>query len=377
MSSLEVLEGPEAMLEALPQWGRFIESISDPDGPRFFVGPGWLGPWLRHRVPTEQRVALAVLREGDEIVAGLPLQVTHGKIAGVKAGRWSGLGFPETDCIWIPARTSADREAWISAFFSWWRDESKSVQALDLREMVSDSDSLAALHKVGDFNSARCFEAEVSRSPRFEISEFIGNDNKLTGKLGRNMRRREKLIAEAGEVESSFVRVAPADVEAAFDRCAAIEDVSWKGDEGVGVLDDSRRAFMLDLWSGQAELNKLLLAELKLDGKVVAYHWGIDDHGDFLSYNLAHQPDFHKLSPGTVLLQRMVEAAEQLGIQALDASRGGIDHDHILAPYKGPVRMHSRFTAFPKGMKTKLMAMAFDKSQKAKAAQAAAAAEAH
>ncbi len=105
---------------------------------------------------------------------------------------------------------------------------------------------------------------------------------------------------------------------------------------------------MQSVWSNLASQQRLAWAGLKLDGEWIAYHWGMVCNDVFLSYNLAQLPEHNKLSPGTLLLDFMIHQAGELGLKAIDASRGGIDHDHSLSPYKGPIRYHRRAVIYRK-----------------------------
>jgi hypothetical protein len=100
----------------------------------------------------------------------------------------------------------------------------------------------------------------------------------------------------------------------------------------------------------------LAAGTIRLDGKLIAYHWGFRSDGNrFLSYNLAYASDFHNFSPGTLLMHHMAETGTKIGFNFLDASRGGLDHAHLLERYHGGARLHVSATFYSPSFKAQII----------------------
>jgi CelD/BcsL family acetyltransferase involved in cellulose biosynthesis len=358
-----VLKGPKAISRVFPQWEGLLVACADgAEGPDFFLGSDWLAPWLGQYAGRGE-VYLAVLKQDEQWLAGLPMQITRGSYGKASANRLSIAGFPESDCTFIPAVTQQYRQLFVDRLIQWWLAELPRVLCLDFRELPENGETLAALRTSTAQSSDQLHVQTVAQSPRYLLQSFEQADNQITGKLGRNLRRRMRILSEAGQVDFQFECIEPSQVDPILQTCAQIEAKSWKGKEQVGALSAANRPFVQRVWQRVAEQGGLAVATLALDGGTIAYHWGMLRGGIFLSYNLAHLPDTHKLSPGTVLLQHMIENAAQLGIREMDASRGGLDHDHILAPYKGPVRMHARAILFRRSVLGRLLSWRMQRQQ--------------
>jgi CelD/BcsL family acetyltransferase involved in cellulose biosynthesis len=342
----QVLKGPKAISRVFPQWEELLDASSaEAEAPDFFLRTDWLEPWLE-QFSDRGEVFLAVLQDGDRWRAGLPMQIVKGHYGNAVVRHLSVAGFPESDCTFIPALCQADRQEFVRQLVDWWQNELPQAVTLDFRELPQAGPSIAALKASGAPCSRFLHVYPVSRSPRYQLDAFEQAGQQIGGKLGQNLRRRKRILYRAGQVEFHFERIRPDQVESCLQTCAEIEAKSWKGQKHVGMLAKQSRSFVHRVWQHVAPKGGLAVATLVLDGQTIAYHWGMLRGGCFLSYNLAHLPEHHQYSPGTLLLQHMVEKAAELGIREMDASRGGLDHLHILAPYKGPVRIHSRLIWF-------------------------------
>lgn len=359
----EVLEGRDALLDALPEWDEFVAAAEDPGGPLYFLESAWLGPWIRHKV-TDQPVFLALMRDESGIQAGIPLQIIRGKRGGLRGRRFAAIGFPESDSVDLLGRSGAARMKLADELIRWWQKNFRQVHALDLRELTEGGKGAAALTTAAEARGLPVEVHRVSQSPIYETKAWIESGRKLGGNLGRNIRRKRRKLEAAGEIESFFRRVPVADYADELARCTAIENASWKGQEGLGFLRSANQPFMDEVWRLAAEQGRLLVGYLTLNGEPITYHWGTDDRGSFLSVNLAYVDAVKHLSAGKLLLQDMVEMLEDNDLQALDASRGGLDHPHPLISYHGPIRFHTRVTVFGKGLRARGERWAFLRGQK-------------
>ncbi len=352
-----IFDGPDALKEHGVHWDRLLTEVAAvTEAPTFFLDRSWLEPWLSFK-GKEQSFLFAALRntETSEWHAGMPLCILETHSGGSKTRQLSAAGFPDSDCVFVPALNNQARRTLIHGLLEHWRQNLKKVVAFDIRELPKDGPSDKLFHEWAIAHGGAMIFQTVSRSPRLVLADFPGAGEQTPGKLGRNLRRRQRILAEAGQAEMKFQVIDSGEVDSFFQICREIEAQSWKGEDEVGVLCGADGEFTHEVWANLAAAGQLAIGLVTLDGATIAYHWGMIWHGVFLSYNLAQLPEAQKLSPGTLLLDYMIHNASELGISEFDASRGGLDHDHILAPYKGPVRFHRRAVIFRKSVLGRLM----------------------
>lgn len=345
--SFLTFEGADALRQQASAWDDLLRRAAPSfEAPALFLERAWLEPWFQHQDEASSFfVAALVEAESGAWQAAMPLMLTTSKAGGAKYLQLCAAGFPDSDCTFIPAVGESALQTFLRKLLHHWRKNLPKVVSFDLREIPQDGSSERAFAAWSGQNGNAVVFQTVARSPMVHLA-----DGKAGGKLNRNLRRRQRLLEEQGEASWQFRLLGIDEVETYFQKSKAIEDQSWKGEENVGALRDSQCGFMLQVWRNFAAQHRLAWAGVELDGRLIAYHWGMTCEGVFLSYNLAQLPEVYKLSPGTLLLDHMVQHADKLDLRTIDASRGGLDHDHILAPYKGPVRFHRRAVLFRKSV---------------------------
>lgn len=84
----------------------------------------------------------------------------------------------------------------------------------------------------------------------------------------------------------------------------------------------ARRAFFATL-AEELDPAQLHFTALELDDKPIAYHFGFSYAGKFIFYKPTLDLDHWDDSPGTVLLLRLIEMADQVGLREFDFGVGG------------------------------------------------------
>ncbi len=362
--SFLTFEGAGALREQASAWDDLLRRAAPGfEAPALYLERAWLEPWVEHRGEEGHFLFAALVeRESHHWLAAMPLWITTSKAGGAKALQMVAAGFPDSDCVFVPAVSESALQTFLRKLLHHWRKNLGKTVSFDLRELPQDGATERTLAAWNSQNGGQMLFQSVAQSPLLHVADLDSGDSngdaqanakavaKTGGKLGRNLRRRLRLLEDEGEARFDFRLVGIDELETYLQQSKSIEDQSWKGEEDVGVLRDPQYQFMRQVWRNYAAQKRLAWGGLKLNGRDVAYHWGLVRDGVFLSYNLAHLPEVNKLSPGTLLLDHMIHHCADLGIHAFDASRGGLDHDHILAPYKGSVRYHRRAVIFRKSV---------------------------
>ncbi len=166
------------------------------------------------------------------------------------------------------------------------------------------------------------------------------------------LRRAEKKINKKGEVE--FKRLTPdiAEVDYYIDLIKSIEDKSWKGKKGVGLFSTEKdEKFFRAVAKSFAKQKWLDISFLYLDGKPISYRFGFSRHQTYYDYNLAFDDKFSKLSPGRLLLDKIIVSSLELGQKRVDSSRSSIKELHLLADCSKGIIKHHDLWIFKKTLK--------------------------
>lgn len=142
----------------------------------------------------------------------------------------------------------------------------------------------------------------------------LGGDWK-TYRSGWSRKHRQQLaragrrLARQGRVQLRVHRdLAPEDVEPWMRRGFEIEDRSWKGQAGTSVLrTPGMFAFFVRQAVQLAEWGQLELAFLELDGRPVAFSYGMNAKGIYHAYKSGFDSKYAGFSPGNLLRYRMLE----------------------------------------------------------------------
>lgn len=191
---------------------------------------------------------------------------------------------------------------------------------LQLNEVTTDSPWLQqwAHHSSTHERRTAC------RAPVHQLSE--ADRQEVSGDPRYKLRRARKRIAACG---AQVRRITPdaSSAPALLDAVSAVEAVSWKGDDGVGIFSEpAHRQWMLQAFTALAADGRLRLVVLELDGRCISYRLGLLERGRLYDYNLAFVPQYADLGSGRVLLQEWIDWGLDEHWQWIDASRVSLEN---------------------------------------------------
>lgn len=315
---LRFLEGEEALAQMRSEWARLANTLHG-YGP--FLGPDWAELWWRHFG------AGSTLMIGDvgDGAALLPLYRTGGGLVSFVGGSdvTDYVGVVGPFDVHAPAgqalvdRLAADDE---------WR-EFQAV-AVPAESGFTAAAALAAVRH--DFDVS--FEIEDSAVLRLPDTFDAYLD--LVGKKERHeIRRKERRLArELGDLHLDEGE----ELTDAIEGFVTMHRLS-RGDKGE-FMNDSMAAFFRDAALRFAEVGSLRLDTLHANGRPVAATVGFaDEHGYYL-YNSAFEPSVGNLSPGNVLLARLIRREIEAGRPCFDFLRGDERYKFRLGARRRPLR---------------------------------------
>jgi CelD/BcsL family acetyltransferase involved in cellulose biosynthesis len=205
-------------------------------------------------------------------------------------------------------------------------DLTEVVRRLRMREWRFD-------HLLPDRRATRPYEQSLHASPTVDLSDGVeAYEAAVRQRSASVFKQRDR---RARQLESNF---GPLRFEW-DDRDPALLDalVAWKSQQyrRTGVRDvfaePWARAALHDFHDREDPQCTGVLSTLRAGDDVVAIHFGVT-RGTILHYWFpAYDSDFAKLSPGLVLLHRMISAAPGHGIKLVDLGRGDQEYKRRLA----------------------------------------------
>ena len=138
-----------------------------------------------------------------------------------------------------------------------------------------------------------------------------------SGRFRAELRRRDRRRQEHGGFRIEVRRGGEVDAEA-FERMAAIDRDSWKGESIVGVAAPERLAFFRRFLGAAAELGWPRLYFLQHHGRDAAFAMMIDAGSTTVGFKMSYRPEYAAFSPGGLLQQRAIEDSFESGLKRLD-----------------------------------------------------------
>ena len=213
-----------------------------------------------------------------------------------------------------------------------WSDEQALLtgpEGLDGKAALAAA-GLRACRFTGLVDPYGVFHGEVTQG---EPSYAIVLDGSAEAYLERLRAASPKRFKNLRRLDSKLERErGPIELIAGDDDPQSLQTVlAWKRDQfhRTGVHDvlgpDWSRAFIDEAFASREDEAKGLLITLKVDGKVVAGHFGLRSAATYHPQIAAFDPAFAAYSPGIVLIARAIRAMPTLGLDRYELS-GGCGH---------------------------------------------------
>ena len=312
-----------AALAVDPEWDRLVAESPQPS---VFLTSGWLSAWAETKA-VEPLLAVRVRRAG-ELIAAAAFEVGRDGI------RFAGRGASDyADVILANRLSDADATAALRQLLLAAVEASSAARHFDLQRMPQHSRTAMLLGDSGFFVTPRIgVEAPwmcMSAAPE-----------KLKKK---SLVRHERGLAKRGRLESTTWRHAH-EVTPRLEEFFALHVKRWHGTNSPSLfLQEKNQAFYRRATEQLARLGALRYTELRLDQHLVAAHYGFSWLGTFTWYKPCFDPDLAKLSPGEVLIKRLIEEAQREHAAVFDFTIGNEAFKHRFATHV-PVVLHAHVT---------------------------------
>lgn len=159
------------------------------------------------------------------------------------------------------------------------------------------------------------------RTRRYVASLDGGMDGYLarrSSKFRANLRRSGRLAQEAGVEFEWVAEVDPDDCAALYDRILSVEERSWKGKNGTGILDGGMNTFYRIMLPRLARRDALRVVFARIDDEDVAFVFGGLFDTIYRGLQLSYDDEHSRLSLGNLVQEAMIEGLCDEGIVHYD-----------------------------------------------------------
>jgi CelD/BcsL family acetyltransferase involved in cellulose biosynthesis len=282
-----------------------------------FQSPEWLMPWWNNFA--EGDLFVLALRRNHRLIALIPFYIFTDSENGKRQLLLLGTGTSDyLDGLFANEpmkRTGADV---LDIVCECIRNHSTLWDVAYLQQLRSESPLLGLSEMLSPCSQ---------RTPSEACSVLLTAEHQLPPKIAKNISYYLRKAQLLGKLEFR-----PARKETAlsiFESLIVLHERRWQTQAKSGVFADKRvrqhhrEAIPLLYHKGLLRLYILLL-----EGKVIAVFYGLADpphrsNGRFYYYLSGFDPEYHFLSPGTLLLALVMDAARKEGKVAIDLLRGG------------------------------------------------------
>lgn len=286
--------------EADAEW----EALADRTRASPFLRPGWMRIWQTHF--STRPVKVLVVRRRERVAALVPFVHRRRTLASP-----TNFHTPEFGALAEDAAAAA---------FLFDR----------LLSLPHDAVSLAFVEQGGWVEQA-CLAAaarlrhrtlvRVQQQAPFVTLEgraWSAIEAQLGGKLRADLRRRARRLADAGRVTLEV-----SDGRDRLDQLLSdgfgVEPSGWKRERGSAITSRAQtEGFYRDAARWAATRGVLRLAFLRLDGRAVAFQFGVEEGGVYYLLKGGYEPSFHACAPGKLLAGRMIARACELGLRRFE-----------------------------------------------------------
>lgn len=282
------------------QWDDLVDRTPEPCP---WLRPGWVEAWWR--AFGRGRLRFLTLHRGDRLAALVPLAERRGALIAP-----SNYHTPAFELVGEDDDAVRELAREVFALGS-RRLEARFIQPWDV--------TTTALRDEARASGYRVLERRLERSPF--VATDLGWDDYLASlgvKLRRELRRRRRRLEEQGRVELS-VDDGRGDLDKLLTEGFRVEGSAWKEARGTAIASqDATAAFYREIAHWAAGRGSLRLAYLRLDGRALAFDFGIEEDGRHYLLKTGFDPGFRGLSPGMLLRFLMLARAFELGLRSYE-----------------------------------------------------------
>ena len=273
--------------------------------PGVFACRPWVSAWAAaFRADAEPEVAVA--RENGTVVGILPLFRRSDRRLTTHVNFLSHRG----EMTALPGRETEALRAVLGAARS-------RGDTIALRGLPGGSPTRAAVRETAAGAGYVETVREGRSSPVVDVQDswdayYASRPRKVTHEWERKIRK----LGRAGDVVVGNGHAD--DTDALVGAFADIEDASWKHETGTSIRGRGMESFYRDVSRRLAEAGWLHPWWVELDGRMIAFLYGVEVGGTYYALKTSYLTETRKLSPGVLLFRDAIRDAFERGLARFD-----------------------------------------------------------
>jgi len=324
----EVFEEIDALEPIARGWDRLAIECSRP-----FCAPAWLCAWWRRAAPSEARLRVVAVTDGDRLIGVAPW-FTASERLGVRALR--GIGAPISRSV--EPLAAPGREVEVAEAIAETLAASANPPDVVCFDGIDDHSrwpgDLARVWPGGPAAILTRYESPMSAlSLRDEAdfsSWFAGKSRNFRKDLRRDRRRFEQ---RGGRVRLTT----PETLERDLDAFARLHRARWNNRGGSVFLSQAVERMLIDAGQVLVPLGRLRLWSLEIGDEIISSHLALTAGTEYGYWLTGFDDSYAKLSPSILGTLTIVEDAFACGAQRIDFAGGVADWKRRFTTIDGTV----------------------------------------
>jgi CelD/BcsL family acetyltransferase involved in cellulose biosynthesis len=272
------------------EWDELCERTAAPP----FLRPWWFRAWWA--AFGSGRLHVVALHRGGRLAAVLPLARRRGSLVSLSNVHSPGLS--------IVAEDDAARVELVQMLLA------SRCRDVCLSFVDAAGATAAAFRETGAAAGRRMVALAAQRSPYVPVDgDWETFERSLASKFVADLRRRRRVLERSGEA-SVEVEDGSSRLHDLLAEVFAVEPSGWKDARGTAIVSQERtRGFYEDIAAAAARAGCLRLGLLRLDGRLLAFEYALEDGRAWYFLKGGFDPAFRQLAPGKLLAHAMLERA--------------------------------------------------------------------
>lgn len=295
--SIEQIQQEERFLSLRPEWDALLIGLGD--AASIFMSHGWYDCWWRH-FSSGAPLNLITVRRRGELVGVAPLRLRRTLLHGLPV---RCLDFPENwNSLHNDLLIGNDcREEVLEALVRFLDDNRSRWDVVSLRNIPEESENCVALVGLLERTKKPVLLRPSIASPFIEIDRdwdaFLAGRSSRVRKTLRNI---QNTLQRAGSIEVVEITTWDGFLQVRQE-VRQVARNSWTDELGDSLASPTNTGFFDDLARTMAQLGRLSLWLLRLEGRGIAFEFHLRGCGKQHAMRASFDKEFGHLSPGAYL----------------------------------------------------------------------------
>ncbi len=316
---VEIIRDFEEFKKIRSKWN---EALSRSSYQSVFMTYEWLAGWWEFFGQRHELLVILVY-EGENLIAGAPLMIRKKRLGPLVIDRKLQFIAHDVSDYLDFILVGNEEES-----FNLILEQFHQLSALwDWGELIYLPESSSIFRRRSDLKKTDLLSAVDQRdvSVVVDLTEYSGWDEyfgRLAKKVRDDLKRQENNLSKVGKIEFKTISGTEA-IKNSLETFFNLHARRWhKQGQTSQFMDPKFKARYLRLAELMAPGNLAEMAEIKVDGKTVASHFGFLFQGRYYYYTPTFDPEFNRFSPGKLLLANLLRSSFQRGLKEFDLLRG-------------------------------------------------------